>query len=203
MSEPPPPEGPCVTGQMFVARIEYLRQNHGQNAISKVMAALPEEDRERLRGVEASGWYPFRMLVRFDRAVARVVAPTDPGIFERLGSASAQVRNEWLGEHASLVSPHAFLSRVAEEHRRYHTFGRVSYRRTGFTEGELTCAEYPEMDETFCLGARGYLRATVELVTRGPARIEERECQCRGDAHCRFWIQWAHREPAIPAGGAA
>jgi uncharacterized protein (TIGR02265 family) len=203
MSEASVPPGPHVTGQLFVARIEYLRQHHGPEAIARVMAALSEEDRERLRGVGSSGWYPFGMVIRFDRAVALLLAPGDGAIFERLGAASAQIRNEWLGEHASLVSPHGFLSRVADEHRRFHTFGRVAYQRTGFTDGELSFADYPEKDATYCLGAMGYLKRSLEVLTSGPVRIEEPECQCRGDARCLFSIQWTQRHSMPSAGGAS
>ncbi len=203
MSEAPASQGPQVSGQLLIARIEYLRQHHGPEGIARVMAALSEEDRERLRSVDTSSWYPFGMLIRFDRAVALLLAPGDAAIFERLGAASAQVRNEWLGEHASLVSPHGFLSRVAEEHGRFHTFGRVQYRRTGFTEGELSFAEYPEKDPTYCLGAIGYLKRSIEVLTGGPVRIEELECQCRGEIRCLFSIQWTQRHSMVSAGGAS
>ncbi|MBI3932950.1 MAG: hypothetical protein HY317_06010 [Acidobacteria bacterium] len=186
-------DGPHLSGQMFVARLEFLRREHGAAAINRVLAALAPDDRERLKGLEREGWYPFGLLVRFDRTVARELRPGDPSIFERLGAASSVVRNEWLGEHTSLVNPHAFLSRVAEEHRRFHTFGRGEYRRTGFNEGELAFREYPEVDEIYCRGARGYLRAAVALLTGAAVVVEEQECQCRGDASCLFRIRWAAR----------
>ncbi len=184
------PDGPHLRGQLFVARLEYLRRHHGADAITQVMRSLHEDDQKILKGLDAKSWFPFGALVRFDKAAARLLGPGDPGIFERFGAASSQIRHEWLGEHAPLVSPHAFLARVAEEHRQFHTFGRVEYRRTGFTEGEIVCSDYPELDETFCLGARGYLRGTVELLTNGPVTIDERQCQRRGDPSCLFWLRW-------------
>jgi len=189
-------DGPRLRGQLFVARLEYLRRYHGAESVAKVLGSLSESDQELLKGLDGSAWYPFGALVRFDKAAAKAVVPGDTGIFERFGAASSRIRNEWLGEHAALVSPHAFLSRVADEHRRYHTFGRVIYRRTGFTEGEIVCSEYPEVDETFCLGARGYLRGTVELLTSGPVSIEERHCQGRGDPACIFWLRWTGAQEA-------
>lgn len=188
MTESPP--GPHLSGQFFTARLEFLHQRYGAACIPKVMEALPHEDRERLKGLERTGWYPFGTLIRFDREVARLLDPGDPAIFERLGAASSRVRNEWLGEHASLMNPHAFLSLAADEHPRFHSFGRASYRRTGFDEGEISFADYPEIEEAWCLGGLGYLRATLELLTSGPVTVEERRCQCRGDAACVFWLRW-------------
>jgi hypothetical protein len=186
---------PHISGLLFVARLEYLRRARGADCIARIFEAMPPEARERLRGVEADAWYPFSTLVCFNRAAARVLGGA-PDLFEELGAASSLLRHEWLGEHAPLVSVHAFLSRVAEEHRRFADFGRGEYRRSAFTEAELSFFDYPETDESFCGAARGYLRAIVERLTGGPVFVEELRCQCRGDDRCAFTIRWTAREKA-------
>jgi uncharacterized protein (TIGR02265 family) len=185
-----PPPGPHVRGQLFQARFEYLRREHGAAMIGTVLEALEEADRAAIKGLEREGWYPFRTLVRLDRAIARLTAPADEGIYERLGSASARHRTEWLGADVRLFSVHGFLSRAAEDHGRFHSFGEAAYRRGGFTEGDIAFSAYPETDEAFCRASAGYLRAAVEFLTAGPAAVEERSCQCRGDSACHFWIRW-------------
>jgi uncharacterized protein (TIGR02265 family) len=188
MSEPS--GGAGLSGQFFVARIEYLRRSHGAEGVRRVLEGLAESDQAQLRGVDAKAWYSFGTLVRFDRMVARLLAPGDPTIYDRLGAACSRFRNEWIGPHAALVSPHAFLSRVADEHRRFHDFGRADYRRAGFTSGAIAFSEFPELDEVFCQGMRGFLRASLELLTAGPVASEESECQARGGPACRFELRW-------------
>ena len=193
MSDIPPPRPPKVSGQLFSARLEFLRRAYGEATITRVLEALGPEDRERLRGLDASQWYPFRTLVRFDRIVAQVVAPDDPEIFGRLGGASARLLLSWLGRDAPLMSPHALLSRVAEDHGRRFSFGTGEYRRTGFGEGELVFSGYPETDEVFCRSSRGYVRACVEFLTGRRVEVEEPECQCRGDGRCLYRVRWQAR----------
>lgn len=193
------PHGPEIKGQLFAARLLYIRENHGPGVIEKVLEAMTDEDRKRLRGLERAAWYPFGLLNRLDRAIGRTLYPGDPRIFERLGEASAMKRAEWLGDHAPLVSVHGFLSRVADEHHRYHNFGHGSYRRKGFSEGEIVFSGYPELDEVYCAGARGYFRGAVQLLTGGAVSVEERQCQCRGDACCLFRVRWAARGLAAQA----
>jgi hypothetical protein len=139
-------------------------------------------------------WYPFSALALLDAAIARLETPAQPDIFERLGSASARHRTEWLGEHARLFSVHGFLSRVADEHRRFHSFGHAAYRRTGFTEGEIAFSGYPEAYESFCRSSQGYFRAAVELLAGGPVDVVERSCQCRAQPACVFHIRWKRPE---------
>jgi hypothetical protein len=179
-----------MSGQIFLARLEYLREHHGSEGLQRVLAALTAEDRSCLSGADREAWYPFAMLMRLDRAIAGVLAPGDPAIYERLGEASSRHRTEWLGEHARLVSVHGFLSRVADEHRRFHTFGKAVYQRTGFTEGEISYSDYPEVDEIWCRASCGYFRGAIELLTGGPARVQERQCQCRGHEACIFNMNW-------------
>jgi predicted hydrocarbon binding protein len=186
---------PLIRGQLLVARLEHLREAYGALAIPNVLAQLRDEDAALLRDVNRERWYAFGLLHRLDEAIARELAPGDPQVFEQLGWASARHRTEWLGEHAALVSVHAFLSRVADEHHRFQTFGQAHYRRTGFHEGELRFSDYPEVYPSFCASARGYFLGVLQLLTGHPGSVEETGCQCRQDPACTFVLRW-QRGPA-------
>jgi len=186
--------GPSLKGRFFQVRFEYVREYYGYDALAKVMAALPAGERRLLEGLDRDAWYPFRSLNALDRCIARSLAPDDPGLFERLGAMSARHRADLLGEHARLINVHGFLSRLADEHHQFHTFGRIAYRRLGFTVGEISAAEFPEVDEVYCRGARGYLRAAVELLTGGPVEVFEISCQCDGQPACVYRLKWPRSE---------
>jgi uncharacterized protein (TIGR02265 family) len=184
------PNPPLVRGQFFVVRFEYVRTVHGAEGVRTALSALPSVDQQALEGLEQDSWYPFRTLLRLDRVIASLFAPDDPDIYERIGEASSGFRTDWLGQHAPLVSVHGFLARTAEEHRRHFTFGRSSYRRTGFTQGQMSVSDYPEPDQIFCRSAVGYLRGVLRALTGQPATVEERECQCEGAPACVFAMSW-------------
>ncbi len=181
---------PRIRGQIFTARVEFLRQAHGGDALQALLADLPPADREALRGVDREAWYPFATLMRFDRLICERLYGGDPAAYETLGAASARHRTEWLGEHATLVNPHGFFARVAEDHSRFHDFGTAAYRRTGFTEGELSFAGYAKPDDVFCRSSVGYFRGVIEYLTRVPGIVEEIDCQCHGRPVCRFRLRW-------------
>lgn len=181
---------PQLKAQLLLARLEYLASGHAPEVRERVLRLLDPEDRELLRKLPRDAWVPFRTLVHLDHAIRTVVSPGSDAIFEALGRASARHRTEWLGEHAALVSVHGFLSRVADEHGRFHTFGRAEYQRLGFRHGRITFSEYPEVDVSYCLGAAGYLAGAIEMLGGSRARVTEEACQCRGHDSCRFDLRW-------------
>lgn len=180
-----------LKGHFFQVRLDYVRETHGQDALERLLASLPECERLPLEALDANGWYPFRSLNALDRRIASTLAPGDPGLFERFGALSARHRADVLGAHARLVNVHAFLSRLAEEHPQHHDFGRMTYRRLGFHEGEVRTFGFHETDEVYCLGARGFLRAAVERLTGAEAEVREGMCQCRRQPFCLFRLSWA------------
>lgn len=198
MDEVPARHGPYLRGQIFVARFAFVREAWGARGVELVLQALPEDDRRWLSGVDLETWYPFAALGRLDRTIARVLAPGEDDIYERMGYASAQHRSEWLGEHARLVNVHGFLKRVAEDHHHFHTFGSVSYQRTGFSEGRISYAGYPETDPIYCLSARGFFRGAIDQLTGGRTQVDEVECQCRGGSACVFVLQWRVTDGMTP-----
>ncbi len=188
-----------VRGQLLQARLDYLREAHGSAELARVLGALHASDRECLRALTREGWFPFELLIRLDHVLARLLGNGEARFFEELGRASARHRTEWLGEHAALVNVHAFLSRVADEHHRFHDFGRAAYRRSGFTSGELSFWDYPLVDASFCAASRGYFLGVLELLTGHAARVEEVTCQCHGARACTYHLRW-RRVGIAPAG---
>ena len=191
MTEPDDSDArPSLNGLIVVARFEYLRNNHGSDAVHRVLESLPPEERARLAGVERTASYPFSTLMVLDRTIAAVLTEVGEAVYERLGETVARLHSEWLGEHSALVSPHAFLSRLAEDHRRLHNFGHARYRRVGFTEGEISYRDYPEIDPIYCRSGRAFLRASLELLQGLGVSVDETQCQCRGDAACVYEVKW-------------
>jgi len=194
MTDQPGVPGPHLSGLLIAARFEFLRQVHGSDMLRRVIDALPGDERARLAGVERDAQYPFSTLIVLDRTIASIV-PEAEAVYDTLGEYSARLRNEWLGAHNSLVSPHAFLSRLAEDHHRLQSFGQARYRRIGFGEGEISYSGYPQVDPIFCRSGRAFLRASLEqLLGKGGASVEEQRCQTRGDDACVFSLKWTARD---------
>jgi len=188
-----PASDPRVAGFLFASRFEYIERRYGPDATGRVLAALEPVVRDQLLNLDALRWYPLQVFLAFDKAVGPVLAPGEADVHERLASASVQHLHGWLGKEVGLMSVHGLLSRIAEDHPRYFSFGCGEYRRTGFESGELAFSDYPVCDEVLCRGARGYFKACLDYVKARQARVDETECQCRGSSRCLFQVRWQGR----------
>jgi uncharacterized protein (TIGR02265 family) len=182
----------AVRGYLLASRVEFVEKRYGVEILDRLFAVLPPEDQVlRTRQIERGDWYDFESIVRLDRAIARLVSPGDPRIYEQLGEASAQNWVDWVGRDTTgLVTVHTFLSRAAERHSEIQTFGTADYERLGFSEGELTFANYPIVVDIWCRSAIGFLRRAVELVGGWRAQADETRCQARGESACTFRLRW-------------
>lgn len=179
-----------VQGRLLASRIEFLRHRHGPEVLGRCLERLSTKDRDAFGELDTDRWYPFAMLVRFDRAITDTLGPDPGAVLEELGAWSARLHTTWLGRDAPLVSAHAFLARLAEDHRRLVDFGHAEYRRHAFREGELRYSGYPRPEPSYCRSGVGFLRRAVQLLCSSPVSVEEVRCQCRGDDACVYRICW-------------
>src|SRR5579859_6995664 len=79
-----------VKGSILEARLGYLRKHADPTLALRVLARLPEADRQLyLAGVVPVAWYPFEMNERLDLAIGDELGHVE-ATFRALGVASAQ-----------------------------------------------------------------------------------------------------------------
>ena len=70
-----------VKGGAIKARLEFVR-DCGEAAVERVLARLPEADRQACAHIMTGMWYPFAMNERLDEAVAAELGqqPVTPAV---------------------------------------------------------------------------------------------------------------------------
>ena len=193
MSSPRPSySGMNVKGGLLRARFLFVLLNHGADVWARILAALPEAERESLKEIVIDNWYPLATLDLVDRAIARQLGDgeNEEEIFDRLGEFSAT--SSLSGPYSSLINPdiHSFLSQSAMIHHAYQDFGTASYEPLSETSGLLTIKYDNAPPSSFCASGSTYFRHAVELCGARSARITHTRCSARGDAVCEFYFTW-------------
>jgi len=136
-------------------------------------------------------WYPFRVLIEIDRAIAGLskFAEERAAIVE-MGRASARINLTTNYRVYNKAQPHQFFESAAQLHSHFLDFGRAEYRRIGDRECQLSMYDYPCFSEVFCWSALGYYQQATELQGGQHPEVKETLCLCSGGAACRFEIRW-------------
>ena len=180
-----------VKGSVLKARLAFVEEHAGADAVGRVLAGLAADDQQALKTIVTMKWYPFDLGKHLDEAIVREVGGGRREFFERLGAASADKNLTTL--HKAFVvegDPHAFLAKAPQIYALYYETGRREYQRTGEREGVLTTYDAETFSAPDCLTVVGWHRRALELCGATAVRVVEEECRARGGAVCRYKVSW-------------
>src|SRR5205814_3131828 len=135
------------------ARLEYLRSQHGEEALAKVVDTLDPMDQVVLSGtLLPSIWYPFHVLANLDEAIRRELGDGSHDVFEQAGDHVAR-------QHARSIYKVFFRETDPERVLRlascvfanyYSGLARVSVRMTPPASSRLPVADAPAAARSHC-----------------------------------------------------
>ena len=183
-----------IKGGVIKARLEFVQARAGEAGLRAVLARLPKEDQEVLRGwVLPITWYPLDLNLRLDDAIAAVLSPGDRDrIFLEMGRASADSnlggpQRPYLREG----DPHFLLRAAAQIYAAYYQVGRRTYEKTGETSAVLRTFDAENVTRTDCLTVVGWHQRAIEMCGGRAVEVVETMCRTRGHPHCEYRCEWA------------
>jgi len=180
-----------IKGSIIKSRLEFVRNEFGEEGLNRIMDSLPEEDQKVLGRLVAVAWIDFAVGKRLDDAIVKEVGGGSTRFFERLGEASAEVNLSTL--HSAFLAPgdpKAFLAKAPQIYRLYYDVGWREFEATGEREGVLTTHEAETYSKTDCLTVVGWYRKALEMCGATNVRIVEEECRATGGNVCKYRVTW-------------
>lgn len=180
-----------IKGAVLKSRLAFVREQGGQEALQRVLAAMPDADQRTLKMLFTSNWYPFEMGKALDDAIVRVLGGGRPEYFERLGAASAEKNLSTI--HSGFLTKgdaHAFLAKSPSFYALYYEAGRREYTPTGAKEGVFTTYDAETFSAPDCLTVVGWYRRALEMCGVQGVKIREEECRAKGGRVCRYRVSW-------------
>jgi uncharacterized protein (TIGR02265 family) len=181
-----------IKGQILGARRDFVQEHFRDSGWEKVLSALPEADRQPLRGtILATAWYEFELGKRLDKAIVDVLGNGSSAVFEELGVKSA--RKNLNGVHKSFLSPgdpQTFMNKAANIYRYYYDTGRREYEETGPLSGVITTFEAETFSLPDCLTVIGWYKEALRMCGAKEVSAAEEECRANGGTCCRYRFEW-------------
>jgi hypothetical protein len=181
-----------VKGTILKARLSFVEEHFGKDAVKHVLDSLTPDDRRALAMVVILRSYPFDLGRRLDDAIVRVLGDGRSEFFERLGAASADKNLTTV--HRSFLTKgdaHGFLSKAPTIYSFYYETGRREYARVGEKEGVLTTFDAETFSAPDCLTVVGWYRRALEMCGVAGVKVREEECRSSGGAVCRYRFSWS------------
>jgi hypothetical protein len=181
-----------IKGSVLLARRAFVQKHFGKAAWDTVLAALPKEEQAVLGGMMLSvGWFPFKLGEHLDEAIVRVLGNGDDKVFMRIGAISAE--ENLAGPHRHFLvlgDPQGFLRQTPDIYKFYYDHGRRTYEPAGPTGAVLTTYDADTFSRVDCLTVVGWHVRALEMCGAHDVTINEETCRARGDAVCRYRVEW-------------
>jgi hypothetical protein len=181
-----------VRGGILQAHLHWVEERKLPGGRAALRSRVSEEAARILDGpVLPIAWYPFRVLVESDRAIAALAGREEKSTVVELGRHSARLNLATGYRFYNKSQPHEFFAAVTRMHPQYQDFGREEYRATGPTSCRIMLLDYACYSKIYCWSALGYYEQAAELQGGRDARVEETECVCEGAPRCSFDLRWS------------
>ena len=181
-----------IKGSIIKSRLEFVRNECGDDGVRKIMDSLSEEDQKILGRLVAVAWVDFEIGKRLDEAIVKALGGGSTRFFERLGEASAELNLTTL--HSAFLAPgnpQAFLAKAPQIYRLYYDVGWREYEPKGEREGVLITHDAETFSKTDCLTVVGWYRKALEMCGAKAVRVVEEECRATGGSVCRYRVTWS------------
>jgi len=178
-------------GSTIRGTTDFVREAHGDELLSHVLAELPAEKRRQIEESSATGEVSFDLLTEFWHAIDRHIGTIDPGWAERAGSHAIQNMGVKLyGGILRKASPTEFLTQGISLFRLYYRPGNMEVVEEQEEYAVLRLVGFDQADPLFCRRQTGGLRsALTEARGQGPETSHVR-CVVEGDAFCEWEARW-------------
>lgn len=180
-----------VKGGPLLARLSFVREQRGEEAVRRVLARLPSDDQKMASQLMTGGWYPFELNERLDQAVAAEMGMGDK-VFLLMGEKSAE--QNLVGPHRALLcegDPHGLLRRAPQIYQMYYDTGRRTYESLGPKKAALRTYDANIVSKNDCLTVAGWHRKAIEMCGGQNARVTETKCRARGADLCEYICEWS------------
>lgn len=179
-------------GTTVSATLDYVREEHGEAVLGRVLDRLAADDRRRVESAEETDDVPYELDVRLWRAVDDELGGEHAGWAEDAGAFSiGSTGQEQYGGILRKSTPEEFLTQPVSLFRLYYRPGDMEVVRQEPGRIVLRLVGFPDPDPLFCRRQTGGLRRALELAGGEGARVRHVRCTEEGDAFCEWVLRWS------------
>lgn len=186
-----PPRAVRVKATTVAARIAYVEQRLGGEALARFRAEASPALRPYLTGGAPTGWAPFDVFVEANVLADRLFGAGDLALAWEMGRfAATHNMGVWKAFVYRHVQPSLVMSIAAGLWGQHYDGGRLATRPLGASGVAVSIIDFPTPHRAHCLSVGGWILGTAEAGPRRSATVREASCRLRGDRICELHATW-------------
>jgi hypothetical protein len=181
-----------VKGSAVTARLRFVRERHGEEALARLVGALSPHHRAALDArVLPQAWVPFELFVELGEAADRLFGRGDLALCYEMGRYAAEVNLPTLYRlFYRLGSPQFILRKAAQLWSVHYDSGKLAAFDEGKNGARLEIVDFERPHRAHCLSVLGWATRSIELSGGVVLGAEEERCRTRGDETCELALRW-------------
>jgi hypothetical protein len=181
-----------VKGAAISARLQFVRERHGEAGLARLLDALPEAERRVLDNrVLSHAWAPFEVFVEVAKTADRLFGQGDLALCTEMARYAAEVNLPTLYRlFYRLGSPQYILRKAAQLWSVHYDSGKLVVIEEGQGKVRLEIVDFESPHRVHCLSVLGWAARSVELSGGHVLYAEEERCRARGDETCELLLRW-------------
>jgi hypothetical protein len=188
-----------MRGTSVIGTLQYVRDVHGEAALSRVVEALPGPVRDVVAGtVVPNAWYDVRAVAELTRTVDRVCGRGDLALARAVGRHVAfQDMSRFFKWMFRLTGPGLLFSRAGSVWNNYYQDGTYVFEGIANHHAALRIESWAGSDAAICKRIEGWIERAFELTLGAGTRprIQEQahehlDPSVSPNRFCRFTADW-------------
>jgi len=185
-----PTSSPRIKGLSLMHLNDYMRETHGEEGYHRLLAALPPNVAETLKGAFGHEWYPLATLVECEKTFVDMFHGGDvtkTALFGKYDCARQIGIYRVVLRH---LNTDFLVKRGPLIWKNYMDSGECVSRETGDRIFEITLSGYDPMHRVHCYDAAGSFQGAVEVCGGKSVRVEHPTCRLEGGKACVYVCRW-------------
>jgi hypothetical protein len=174
---------------------EFIKEKFSEQALSKVNDSLNEEDKEALKSLLPSSWFPQDTWVRFYEAVIRELGAGDESIVKEIGYYTADKELKGiLRIFLKFASPERIINKFpalmetyfsADEHKMEATATKLAENKY-----QISVKKFEPRHRLVELAMSGWMEASLKLAGAKYIKIDITKSLAQGEGNIEYVVSW-------------
>jgi len=181
-----------VKGSAVAARLRFVRERHGEQALARLLEAISAPHRAALEGrVLPQAWVPYDLFVELGEAADRLFGRGDLSLCYEMGRYAAEVNLPTLYRlFYRLGSPKFILRKAAQLWSVHYDSGKLAAFDEGASGARLEIVDFERPHRAHCLAVLGWASRSIELSGGTLLGADEERCRTWGAETCEMTLRW-------------